>query len=117
MDGFDLNKIPKTYFVLEFKGPGGYIPLGYTKYTLPIMMQYKFKNTKDADFTAYHASTSEPVKYYYNRTAEFSNHVVNHTKNTQFVLTKDIKNNIKSHSLNIIHRINLKWKIFFRPIY
>ena len=102
MDGFDLNKIPKTYFVLEFKGPGGYIPLGYTKYTLPVMMQYKLKNPDDGEFTAYHASTSEPNKYYYNRTAEFSNHVVNHTKNTQFVLTKDIKNNIKSNSLYLV---------------
>lgn len=102
MDGYDLNKIPKTYFVLEFKGPGGYIPLGYTKYTLPIMIRHKLENENDGEFTGYYPSISEPNYYSYNRTAEFSNHIVHHIKNTKFALTKDIKNNIKSHNLYLV---------------
>lgn len=107
MDGFDLNKIPKTYFVLEFKGPGGYIPLGYTKYTLPIMMNLKLENPDDSAFTGYYTSISEPYNHFYNRTSEFSNYVVQHTKNTQFILTKDIVNNINSNNLYLVVLENL----------
>jgi hypothetical protein len=102
MDGFNLNKIPKTFFVLEFKGPGGYIPLGYTKYTLPIMMNLKLENPDDSEFTGYFASIYDPHIHHFNRTAEFSNYVVQHTKNTQFILTKDIVNNIKSDNLYLV---------------
>jgi hypothetical protein len=102
MDGFNLNTIPNTYFVLEFKGPGGYIPLGYTKYTLPIMMNLKLENPNDGEFSGYYSSINDPHIHYYNRTAEFSNYVVQHTKNTQFVLTKDIVNDIKSDNLYLV---------------
>jgi hypothetical protein len=107
MDGFDLNKIPKTFFVLEFKGPGGYIPLGYTKYTLPIMMNLKLENPDDYAFTGYYAPLSEPYNHFYNRTSEFSNYVVQHTKNTQFILTKDILNKINSNNLYLVVLENL----------
>jgi hypothetical protein len=102
MDGFNLNKIPKTYFVLDFKGPGGYIPLGYTKYTLPIMMQYKLQNPTDKQFTGYYASVHNPTHFFYNTSSEFSNYVTQYTKNTEFVLTKDIKDNIKSNNLYLV---------------
>ena len=102
MDGFDLNKIPKTYFVLEFKGPGGYMPLGYTKYTLPIVMQYKLQNPNDIEFAGYYSSVHNPSEYFYNTSAEFSHYIIQYTKNTQFVLTKDIKNKIKSENLYLV---------------
>jgi len=107
MDGLDLNKIPKTYFVLEFKGPGGYIPLGYTKYTLPIMMNLKLENPNDSAFTGYFAPISEPYNHFYNRTSEFCNYVVQHTKNTKFILTKDIVNKINPSNLYLVVLENL----------
>lgn len=102
MDGFDLNKIPKTNFVFEFKGPGGFIPLGYTKYTLPIMMQYKLKNINDSHFCGYYSPVTEPTIYNYNRTAQFSSFIVEHTKNTKFVLTSEIKDKIKTNQLYLV---------------
>lgn len=102
MDGFDLNKIPHTNFVLEFKGPAGYIPLGYTKYTLPILLQYKLENINDSDLTGYYAPINKPNNYYYNRTASFSSFIVQHTKNTKFVLTYEIKDNINSNDLYLV---------------
>ncbi len=102
MDGFNLNKIPKTYFVLDFKGPGGYIPLGYTKYTLSYLMKLKFDNENDQELTGYYPSVTEPNVYNYNRTAEFSSYITQHTKNTQFVLTSDIKDKINPNNLYLV---------------
>ena len=102
MDGFNINKIPKTNFVFEFKGPGGFIPLGYTKYTLPILMQNKLKNIHDSEFCGYYSSVTEPSMYNYNRTAQFSSFVVEHTKNTKFVLTSEIKDKINPSHLYLV---------------
>ena len=103
MDELELSiTIPPTYFVLDFKGPGGYIPFGYSKYTLPIIMQDKLNDINDNMCVGSYASIQEPYEFNKHRTAEFSNYVVEHTKNTKFVLTSEIKNDIKKYALYLV---------------
>jgi len=102
MDGFDLKNIPNIYFVLDFKGPGGYIPLGYTKHGFSNLIQTKLNDINDEVFVGHYASVQAPSTFYKNRTAEFSNYIVEHTKNTKFVLTHEIKDNIEKNSIYLV---------------
>lgn len=103
MDELDLLKnIPPINFVLDFKGPGGYIPFGYTKHTLPIIMQQKLNDVDDGMFVANYSSVQTPYEFNKHRTAEFSNYIVEHTKNTKFVLTSEIKDNIQNDSIYLV---------------
>jgi hypothetical protein len=102
MDGFNINKIPKVHFVFDLKGPGGFIPLGYTKYTLPYVMQLKFDDINDREFTGYYPSVYEPNIYNFNRTAGFSTYICEYTKNIDSVLTCEIKDEIKHNEFYVI---------------
>ncbi len=102
MDGFNLNKIPKIHFVFDIKGPGGIIPLGYTKHTLPYLMQKKFSDKDDMSYTGYYPSLYEPNIYNLNRTAQFSTYISEHTKNIDLVLTSDIKDDINPNEIYVV---------------
>lgn len=102
MDGFDLNTLPEINFVLDFKGPGGFIPLGYTKFTFPFLMQEKLNDIDDDVFVGNYCSVQTPYEFNKYRTAEFSNYIVEHTKNTKFVLTSEIKDNINKDSVYLV---------------
>jgi hypothetical protein len=102
MDGFDLKNIPNVYFVLDFKGPGGYIPLGYTKHEFGNLIQTKLNDINDEMFVGHYSSIQQPHIFSKNRTAEFSNYIVEYTKNTKFVLTHQIKNNIEKDSIYLV---------------
>jgi len=102
MDGFNINKIPKVHFVFDIKGPGGFIPLGYTKYTLPFVLQNKLEDIEDREFTGYYPSIYEPNIYNFNRTAGFSTYITEYTKNIDSVLTCEIKDDIKHNEFYVI---------------
>ena len=103
MNELELPKnIPPIYFVLDFKGPGGYIPFGYTKYTLPIIMNEKLNDVDDGMFVGNYSSLQCPYEFNKHRTAEFSNYIVEHTKNTKFVVTSEIKNDIKKYAIYLV---------------
>lgn len=101
MDTFNLNNIPLTNFVFDFKTPDGYIPFGYTKHTLALNILNKLESKHDA-FTGYYPALHTPYKYELNRTAAFSTHIVEYTPNTKFVLTNEIRETVNKDELYIV---------------
>jgi hypothetical protein len=101
MDNFNLNNIPNTNFVFDFKTPTGYLPFGYTKHTIGLNILNKLKSN-DAPYTGYYASKNEPSNYKLIDSAGFSTYVVERTPNTKFVLTSEIKDNINKDELYLI---------------
>ena len=101
MDTFNLNNIPLTNFVFDFKTPDGYMPFGYTKHTLALNILNKLESKHDA-FTGYYPALHTPHNYELNRTAAFSTHIVEYTPNTKFVLTTEIRENINKDELYIV---------------
>jgi hypothetical protein len=97
-----LKDIPFVNFVMDFKGPGGYIPFGYTKHNFPIIINEKLNDIDDSVFVANYSSLESPYEFNKHRTAEFSNFIVQHTKNTKFVLTSEIKDNIQQDSIYLV---------------
>lgn len=102
MDGFNINNIPKIHFVFDVKGPGGFIPLGYTKYTFPHLIQLKLNDVNDREYTGYYPSIHDPQHYNFNRTAGFSTYICEHTKNIDAVLISDVKDDIKKDEIYVV---------------
>lgn len=101
MENFNLNKIPNTNFVFDFKTPDGYLPFGYTKHTFALNILNKLES-KNEGFTGYYPAIHTPYDYQLNRTAAFSTHIVEHTPNTKFVLTNEIRDNVKQNELYVV---------------
>lgn len=101
MDGFNLNNIPVTNFVFDFKTPSGYLPFGYTKHTIGINILNKLQS-KDNPYSGYYSSINTPTDYKLIDSAVFSTHIVEYTPKTKFVLTTDIKEDIKPNELYIV---------------
>lgn len=101
MDNFNLNKIPNTNFIFDFKTPDGYLPFGYTKHTFALNILNKLQS-KHEPFTGYYPAIHTPYNYELNRTAAFSTHIVEYTPNTKFVLTNEIRNKINKKELYVV---------------
>jgi hypothetical protein len=104
MEEFDLKEIPRTYFVFDFKLPNGYLPLGYTKHTLPINILNKF-NEDDINinlFHGYYPSIERPNDFIKNETAQFSTYMVERTPKIDYKLTSDIYNNVNKDNLYLV---------------
>jgi hypothetical protein len=101
MDNFNLNNIPNTNFVFDFKTPDGYLPFGYTKHTFALNILNKLKS-KHEPFTGYYPAIHTPYDYQLNRTAAFSTHIVEYTPHTKFVLTNEIRKNISKTELYVV---------------
>jgi len=102
MDGFNLNNIPNINFVYDFKGPGGYIPFGYTKYSIGINLITKLKEVNDESFTGYYASTHESNIYKFVRSSAFSSYVLEFTPNTNSILTCEVMDEYKSKEIYLV---------------
>lgn len=101
MDGKSLNRKNKVNFVYDFKGPGGYIPFGYNKFTFSNLLLTKFDNLEDEPFTGYYPSLNLPynLKFAY---AAFSSYIIEHTPRTKAVLTCEIADEIKKDEVYLI---------------
>ena len=102
MDGLDLNNIPKINFVFDFKGPGGYIPLGYTKYSIATNLLTKLSDPKDEPFTGYYASTHKSDYYKFVRASAFSSYVLEFTQNTNSILTCEVLDEYKKDEYYLV---------------
>ena len=101
MDNFNLNNIPNTNFVFDFKTPDGYLPFGYTKHTFALNILNKLES-KHESFTGYYPAIDTPYNYQLNRTAAFSTHIVEYTPHTRFVLTNEIRDNLNKNELYVV---------------
>lgn len=101
MDGFNLKNIPHTNFIFDFKTPGGYLPFGYTKYTIGENILRKLKSN-DEPHTGYYPSLERPYEFHFNRTSAFSTYIVEYTPKTSFNITTEIKDDVKPNEIYVV---------------
>jgi hypothetical protein len=101
MGGIDLNNIPVTNFVFDFRTPEGYLPFGYTKQTIGMNVIKKLNKIHES-FTGYYPPLESPSDFRLNRTAGFQTYIVEQTPNTKYCLTTEIRNTIKKNELYLV---------------
>lgn len=117
MVGFDLNKIPKTNFVFDFKLPNGFLPFGYSKNTLSFNIFKKFEVEELEQFTLHYSSIENPNNFICKSGSAFTTYILEHTKNTKAICVGDIKY-VKENELYIIvlesHLLNNMFQYYSR---
>ena len=101
MGGIDLNNIPITNFVFDFRTPEGYLPYGYTKQTIGINVIKKLNKIHES-FTGYYPPLESPSDFKLNRTAGFQTYIVEQTPNTNYRLTTELKEAIDETQLYLV---------------
>jgi len=101
MGGIDLNNIPITNFVFDFRTPEGYLPFGYTKQTIGINVIKKLNKIHES-FTGYYPPLESPSDFKLNRTAGFQTYIVEQTPNTNYRLTTELKEAIDETQLYLV---------------
>lgn len=101
MGGIDLNNIPITNFVFDFRTPEGYLPFGYTKQTIGINVIKKLNKIHES-FTGYYPPLESPNDFKLNRTAGFQTYIVEQTPNTNYRLTTELKQEIDETQLYLV---------------
>lgn len=104
MESLNLKDIPKTHFVFDFKLPNGYLPLGYTKYTLPVNIFNRFAedDINSNLFHGYYPSIERPNDFIKNETAQFSTYMVSRTPKIDYKLTSEIYDNVNNDDLYLV---------------
>jgi hypothetical protein len=101
MDARDLNNIPITNFVFDFRTPEGYLPFGYTKQTIGINVIKKLNKIHES-FAGYYPPLESPSDFKLNRTAGFQTYIVEQTPNTNYRLTTELKQEIDETQLYLV---------------
>jgi len=101
MGGINLNNIPTTCFVFDFRMPEGYLPFGYTKHTIGVNAIKKL-NIIHESFTGYYPPLETPNDFRLNRTAGFQNYIVEQTPNTKYCLTTELKKSVDETELYLV---------------
>jgi hypothetical protein len=101
MGGIDLNNIPVTNFVFDFRTPEGYLPFGYTKQTIGINVIKKLNKIHES-FAGYYPPLESPSDFKLNRTAGFQTYIVEQTPNTNYRLTTELKQEIDETQLYLV---------------
>ena len=101
MGGIDLNTIPITNFVFDFRTPEGYIPFGYTKHTIGINVMKKLNQIHES-FEGYYPTLESPNDFKLNKTAGFQTYIVEQTPNTKYVLTTQLTREVDPNELYLV---------------